>query len=191
MAELNGNRQVADWLLAHGAAAELSGVDRLVAACSRGDRETAEALLGEHPALRGRILPEHHVAMYEAAARGDTESLETMLDCGFDVNQGDEEIGKTALHAAAMAGRANSVRTLLARGASVTVRDREFRAQPLIWAAESARSKGGDDEEYREVARLLLEAGSPVDWEPPTDEPAEGVLDTLADWRRTLGGHDA
>ncbi len=42
VAELNGNRAVADWLVAHGASPELSAIDRLVAACSRGDREAAE-----------------------------------------------------------------------------------------------------------------------------------------------------
>src|SRR5205823_4926409 len=45
VAELNGNRAVADWLLAHGASPELSVVDRLVAACSRGDRAAVDALL--------------------------------------------------------------------------------------------------------------------------------------------------
>ena len=43
LAELNGNREVAAWLLAQGARPEMSAVDRLVAACSRGDRSTADA----------------------------------------------------------------------------------------------------------------------------------------------------
>src|SRR5881296_1173674 len=45
VAELNGNRAVADWLREHGASTELSEIDRLVAACSLGDRNTAEGLL--------------------------------------------------------------------------------------------------------------------------------------------------
>src|SRR2546427_3647855 len=55
LAELNGNRAVAEWLLTHGASPELSDLDRLVAACSRGDRAAAEALLVENPGLREEI----------------------------------------------------------------------------------------------------------------------------------------
>jgi hypothetical protein len=38
--------------------------------------------------------------------------------------------------------------------------------------------------EYEEVGRLLLDAGSPVDWQLPTDEPAEGVTEVLVEWQR-------
>jgi len=37
---------------------------------------------------------------------------------------------------------------------------------------------------YEEVGRLLLDAGSPVDWQLPTDEPAESVTEVLAEWQR-------
>jgi len=33
------------------------------------------------------------------------------------------------------------------------------------------------------VGKLLLDAGSPVDWATP-DEPAEGILEIVAAWRR-------
>ncbi len=183
VAELNGNRAVADWLAEHGGGGgELSEVDRLAAACGRGDRSTAEAMLSARPTLRGEIGAEHYGALYRAAERGDASPLETMLACGFDPNHGDE-IGKTALHAAAMAGRTDAVRILLAHGASVSVRDREFHAQPLVWAAEGSRNGNGDGRNYAAVARLLLDAGSPVEWEPG-EEPSEGVLDIIAAWRR-------
>src|SRR4051812_46715242 len=55
VAELNGNRTVADWLLAHGASPELMAVDRLVAACSRGDRAAVEGLLASNPGLQSEI----------------------------------------------------------------------------------------------------------------------------------------
>ncbi|MEO8623504.1 MAG: hypothetical protein ABI625_20675, partial [bacterium] len=62
-------------------------------------------------------------------------------------------------------------------------RDREFHGQPLVWAAEGSRSHGDRAGEYAEVGRLLLDAGSPVEWEPG-EEPAESILEILADWRR-------
>lgn len=186
VARLHGNAGVADWLLEHGAADEVSDIDRLVAACGRGDRAGAEGMLAARPGLRGEIGSEHYIALIQAAERGDVAVIECLLACGFDPDNGDDEIGKTALHAAAGAGQADAVRTLLAQGASVSVRDREFHAQPLVWAAESSRMHPENGHRYAAVARLLLEAGSPLDWERPTDEPAEELLDLLGEWRRTL-----
>ena len=183
VAELNGNRTVADWLLAHGASPELSEVDRLVAACSRGDRHAAEALLAGNPRLRDEITDDHYIAFHQAAERGDVRALEAMLTCGFDPNRPDAGIGKTALHTAAMEGWPEAVRLLLAHGASVQARDREFHGQPLIWAAEGSR-QGREGRDFAAVGKLLLDAGSPVEWETGA-EPAEGILEIVAVWRRS------
>jgi len=181
VAELNGNRAVADWLLAHGASPELSEVDRLVGACSQGDRAAAGALVARNPALRNEITDDHYIAFHQAAERGDVRALEAMLACGFDPNRPDAGIGKTVLHTAAMEGWPDAVRVLLAHGASVLVRDREFKGQPLIWAAEGSRHREGRD--FPAVAKLLLDAGSPLEWETGA-EPAEGILEIVATWRR-------
>ena len=183
VAELNGNRAVADSLLAHGASPELAEVDRLVAACSRGDRKAAEALLGKSPRLRDQITDDHYIAFHQAAERNDVGALEAMLACGFDSNRPDAGIGKTALHSAAMEGWPDAVRVLLAHGASVHVRDREFKGQPLVWAAEGSR-QGREGRDFAAVGKLLLDAGSPVEWETGA-EPAEGILEILASWRRS------
>jgi len=181
VAELNGNSEVAAWLLAHGAPRQLSEVDRLVAACSRGDSAAVAAMLEARPELRGAIGPEHYAALYRAAERNDTKALEAMLACGFDPDRGDESIGKTALHVAAMEGWPDAVRVLLAHGASVDVRDREFKAQPLIWAAEGSRTQR-TGREHAAVGRLLLDAGSPVDWRQG-EEPSEGIVEIVNAWR--------
>jgi ankyrin repeat protein len=188
MAELNGNREIADWLRAHGAPDDLLPVDRLVAACGRGDRAAAETLLAERPALRDEITDAHYATLHRAAEQGDVAVLALLLDCGFDPSRGDAEIGKTALHSAAMAGRPDSVRLLLARGASPDVRDREFNGQPLVWAAEGSRSHADRANEYAEVGRLLLRAGSTTEWQQPTEEPTEGIGEILAEWRRSADG---
>jgi len=181
VAELNGNRDVAIWLLTHGASSELSDVDRLVSAVSRGDSAAASAILEARPELPSAIGPEHYAAFYRAAERNDTKGLEAMLACGFDPNRGDESIGKTALHSAAMEGWPDAVRVLLAHGASVDVRDREFKAQPLIWAAEGSRTDRAD-RDHAAVGRLLLDAGSPVDWQQG-EEPSEAIIEIVNAWR--------
>jgi ankyrin repeat protein len=183
VAELNGNRAVADWLLAQGASPDLAVVDRLVAACSRGDRAAVDALLAAHPGLRNEITDDHYIAFHQAAERGDVAALKAMLACGFDPNRPDAGIGKTALHSAAMAGRPEAVRVLLAHGASVHVRDREFHGQPLIWAAEGSRTQHREGHDFAAVGKLLLEAGSPVEWEAGA-EPAEGLLEIVAAWQQ-------
>ena len=188
LAMLNGNREVAEWLRAHGASDELLPVDRLVAACGRGDRATAEAMLAERPSLRDELTDAHYATLRDAAEQGNVAVLALLLDCGFDPNHGDEEIGKTALHSAAMAGQPDAVRLLLSRGASPDVRDREFNGQPLIWAAEGSRSHGDRAREYAEVGRLLLRAGSTVEWQLPTDEPTEVITEILAAWQRDADG---
>jgi ankyrin repeat protein len=185
---LAGNRDVAAWLRAHGASDELLPVDRLIAACGRGDRAAAEAMLAERPALRDEITDAHYATLHRAAEQGDVAVLELLLDCGFDPNHGDAEIGKTALHSAAMAGQPGAVRVLLARGASPDVRDREFNGQPLVWAAEGSREHGDRARDYAEVGRLLLRAGSTVEWQLPTDEPTEGITEILAAWQRDADG---
>ncbi len=182
VAELNGNRAVADWLREQGASTELSEIDRLVAACSLGRREAAEALLAQNPGLRNAITDDHYIAFHQAAERSDVRALEAMLACGFDPNRPDAGIGKTVLHSAAMEGWPDAVRVLLAHGASVHVRDREFKGQPLIWAAEGSR-QGREGRDFAAVGRLLLDAGSPVAWET-TAEPAEGLLEIVEAWRR-------
>ncbi|MGH9160903.1 MAG: hypothetical protein ACRD2X_13085, partial [Vicinamibacteraceae bacterium] len=65
----------------------------------------------------------------------------------------------------------------------VTVRDREFHAQPLVCAAEGSRGRPQEGRDHTAVGHMLLDAGSPVDWEAG-EEPAEGILEILAEWRR-------
>jgi ankyrin repeat protein len=181
VAELSGNRDLAEWLMAHGAASDISDVDRLVAACSRGDRAGARAMIEKNTGLLTQIAGEHYGALYRAAERNDIAALEAMLACGFDPNRADESIGKTALHVAAMEGWPEAVRTLLLQGASVSVRDREFSAQPLIWAAEGSRTwREGRD--HRAVGQLLLDAGSPTEWAAGA-EPSEEILEIVNEWR--------
>lgn len=184
LAELHGHRASAAWLLAHGATDELTPLERFVAACGRGDRAAAEAMLRERPELRGELRPEHHRMLHVPAERGDAAVLEAMLACGFDPGAADKD-GVTALHRAAMAGHAAAVRVLLKFGAPVAALDGMFSATPLLWAAEGWSNGRHDGAEHVAVARALIAAGSPLDWTPPEAAPGpERVLEKLAELRR-------
>jgi len=184
IAELQGNAAVAAWLLAHGAVDELSPLQRFVAACARGDRAAADAMLRARPGLRSELQPEHHVMLHRPAESGNAAALETMVACGFDPNARDNE-RVTPLHRAAMGGHPDAVRALLAHGADVAALDGMFAAPPLVWAVEGRGHAGDRDAEFVAVARLLIAAGSPLEWTPPEGAPSpERTLEALAQLRR-------
>jgi hypothetical protein len=182
LAALHGNQEVAAWLLSQGASDELSSLERFVAACARGDRMRASEMVRANPGLRAELRREHHLMMHTAAERGNVAALETMLTCGFDPSSQDND-GVIALHRAAMAGSPEAVRVLLAHGASVQALDGMFSASPLVWASEGWRhpSPGVGDGHVR-AARLLIEAGSSLEWIPPEKAPdPEGTHEQLAE----------
>src|SRR5262249_45594289 len=94
----------------------------------------------------------------------------------------------TPLHRAAMGGHVDAVRVLLAHGADVHALDGMFAAPPLVWAVEGRRTvrhRGGD---HVGVARLLIAAGSPPEWNAPERAPSqEGTQEGLLELRRDAG----
>ena len=91
LAELYGNPEIAAWLLAHGAADELSPLERFIAACARARSPAADAILAAAPALPSELRPEHHLMLHRPAESGNAAVLETMLACGFDPQAKDKE----------------------------------------------------------------------------------------------------
>jgi ankyrin repeat protein len=186
LAELYGNREIAEWLLAHGATNELTALDRFVAICTRGDRHSAKAMLRDEPALRSELGREHHLLMHVPAERGDAKVLEAMLVCGFDPNVKDSD-GVTALHRAAMAGHVDATRVLIKHGAAVNALDGMFSGTPLLWAAEGW-GHHSNEAGFVEVARLLIAAGSSKVWDAPEKAPdPEGTHVKLAEVCRAAG----
>ena len=183
VAALFGNAEIAAWLLAHGAVDELSALDRFVAACARGDRAAADAMLAAYPDLRSELRPQHHRMLHRPAESGNAGVLETMLACGFETDAKDNE-SVTPLHRAAMGGHVEAVRVLLKYAADVAALDGMFSAPPLVWAVEGrSNAKGRGD--YVGVARLLIAAGSPLQWTPPVGAPGpERTLEGLIDLER-------
>jgi len=181
LAALHGNKEIAAWLEARGAKTDLSALEHFVSACANGDRAHALEMLHANPDLRGQLSREHHLMLHTPAERGDVAALETMLRCGFDPNTKDNE-SVTALHRAAMAGHVEAVRVLLAHGASVSALDGMFSASPLVWATEGRRhAKQGNGVDHIRAARLLIEAGSSLEWIPPEKAPdPEGTQEQLA-----------
>lgn len=183
LAELYGNRAIAERLLAFGATNELSEVEQFVAACARGDRAAADAMLRARPGVRDQLRPEHHLMMHRPAEAGQARVLETMLASGFDRDVRDKD-NVTPLHRAAMGGHPDAVRVLLKFGADVNARDGMFAATPLVWAVEG-RSHAEPGADHVAVARELIAAGSALEWTPPEGAPGpERTLEGLLELRR-------
>jgi ankyrin repeat protein len=183
LAELHGNRTVAERLLTLGALDELSPIERFVAACARGDRAAATTMLAAQPSLRADLRPEHHLLLHRPAESGNAPVLEAMLACGFHPDARDRD-NVTPLHRAAMGGHPEATRVLLAYGADVNARDGMFAAPPLVWAVEG-RGHAEPGADHVGVARVLIAAGSPVEWQPPDGAPGpERTLEGLIELRR-------
>jgi hypothetical protein len=191
LAELHGNHDIATWLLAHGAEDELSPLERFIAACARGDGTSATAMLDARPGLRGELRPEHHLMLHRPAESGNAVVLETMLASGFDPDARDKD-NVTPLHRAAMGGHPEAVRVLLAFGAPVNALDGMFSATPLVWAVEGRSDAARAGADHVAVARLLIEAGSSLDWTPPEGAPGpERTLEGLIELKRAAAGGDS
>ncbi len=170
LAEMHGNHDIAAWLLAHGAKDELSPLERFIGACAQGNRARADAMLKTDPTLRSQLRREHHLMLMVPAERGAAAVLDTMLACGFDPSVQDHD-GVTPLHQAAMHGRVEAARVLLAHRAPVNALDGMFSATPLLWAAEGWSHGSQEGADHPGVARLLIEAGSSLEWTPPDKAP--------------------
>lgn len=140
LAELGGNREIADLLVAAGAERhDLDPLDQFVAACLRADRDAVTSLRTDE--LVSRAQAERR-PLAEAASMGKRDAVRVMLDAGFDINAP----GRTALHEAALRGDLELVRALLEWGADPTIVDPQYNSTPLGWAQHAGRD---------EVAELL------------------------------------
>ena len=110
-----------------------------------------------------------------------------MLTCGFHPDARDKD-NVTPLHRAAMGGHPEATRVLLAHGADINARDGMFAAPPLVWAVEG-RGHAEPGADHVGVARVLIAAGSPVEWKPPDGAPhVEHTQENLIELRRAATG---
>jgi ankyrin repeat protein len=135
IAARRGRADVLNLLQERGAAIDLHGVDRLIAACARGHHGSIERLVASEPQLKQELIREGGTLLAEFAGNGNVDGLRCLLDLGVSpgalYREGDAyfEIGQdsTALHVAAWRAWPSAVKELIARGAPVNALDAKGR----------------------------------------------------------------
>jgi ankyrin repeat protein len=179
----HGHGAAADLLIRHGAnTADVSVVDRVIAAAVAADRARLDPLLADPAYRRSELEPDDHRMLSWAIRTGRQQAVPLLLAAGLDVNVRDLD-GSFPLHLAVAARSPEVVEALLAAGADVAALD--FDDRTALDAALVLADPVGD-----RIARRLRAAGArsspPVDrarlvelFERAADAVAFGDLDRL------------
>jgi ankyrin repeat protein len=147
----------------------LHGIDLLIAACAKADRETIQRLTEREPNLVQELTQEGGTLLAEFAGNNNVAGLQCLLDLGVSAaslyQEGDSyfDIAKdsTALHVAAWRAWPKAVKELLERGASVNVLDGKGRS-PLMVAVKACVDSYWTNRRSPESVEALLHAGAAV-----------------------------
>uniref|UniRef100_A0A372IQJ5 Ankyrin repeat domain-containing protein n=2 Tax=Paracidobacterium acidisoli TaxID=2303751 RepID=A0A372IQJ5_9BACT len=161
-----GRRDVLRSLERRGLLPALQGVERLIAACAKGDDEEVRRIAASEPEALRTLLTEGATLPGEFAGNGNIDGVRALLGLGVPVTAlypGDPyfEIPKdsTPLHVAAWRLQHAMVAFLLERGAPVNVSDGNGRT-PLQLAIRGSVASHWKERRSPELVRLLLEAGA-------------------------------
>lgn len=109
-------------------------------------------------------------ALIEAASRGDTNAIISLLDEGIDINAQDAN-GATALMRAVEAGQADAVKLLLDHRADVNIQGRFLGYSAIVFAVKSRNT---------DILEMLLDR---CDAKPPDLGFATGVAQLMGNPR--------
>jgi ankyrin repeat protein len=167
LAARRGRGDVLELFERRGIALELSGVERLIAACARNDTEAARKIVAREPKLVDELIAQGGQLLAEFAGNGNTNGVRQLLDLGVDVGaqfkggDGYWDVARdsTALHVAAWRASHATVKLLIERGAPIDSRDGKGRT-PLALAVKACVDSYWTERRSPESVEALLRAGA-------------------------------
>jgi ankyrin repeat protein len=162
-----GRSDVLELFRQRGIPVDLSGVDRLIAACAMGDAASAQATAASEPGLMGELRAMGGTLLAKFAGTCNPPGVARLLDLGVDVaapfTEGDgywdEPKNSLAIHVAAWRGCTPVVRLLIERGSPVDLPDAKGRT-PLALAVKACVDSYWTETRSPESVRALLDAGA-------------------------------
>ena len=172
---------------------ELRAVERLIAACARGDTTEIRSMTVREPELVAELLSEGGARLAEFAGNGNTAGVRCLLDLGVDVRAPYEKgdgywdvaPNSMALHVAAWRAQHATVTLLIERGSPVDVVDGKGRT-PLALAVRACVDSYWTEMRSPESVDALLRAGASVSG-IPFPSGYEEVDELLRQHRRSAG----
>jgi ankyrin repeat protein len=169
IAARRGRGDVLDLLERRGFAVELAGVQRVIAACARGEAAAVTLLAEAEPGLRAELAAEGGRLLAEFAGNGNVEGIRLLLELGIDAGAPNLEPdtyfdiakGGTALHTAAWRMQHAVVRLLIESGAPVNATDGKGRTA-LALAVKACVDSYWKERRSPESVAMLLGAGAAV-----------------------------
>jgi ankyrin repeat protein len=148
---------------------DLHGVDGLIAACAKGDRDAVTLLVAGEPRLALELIAEGGTLLAEFASNGNVEGLRCLLGLSVSATalytEGDLyfDIAKnsTALHVAAWRAWPSAVMELIARGSPVNALDGKGRT-PLSLAVKACVDSYWTNRRSPDSVDALLKAGASI-----------------------------
>ena len=170
MAAHRGRGDALAMLERRGVALAFHGVDRLIAACARDDRDAIRSLMASEPNLVTELRERGGTLLAEFAGVGNVSGVRHLLDCGVGpgalYEQGDGYFGiaknSTALHVAAWRAWPEVVKELIARGAPVNAVDARGRTA-LALAVKACVDSYWKWRRSPDSVKALLNAGATAD----------------------------
>jgi ankyrin repeat protein len=158
IAERYGDDAAVELLLGSGARDHRGPRDRLIGACARGDRASAESLLAAAPDLVASLTPNDHSFLSAFARAGRREAVAMMLDAGFDIEAKADDMICSGFVYAAMNGDVAMLRLFMERGCDLNAAHKHGgnALGSALYCAVHFRAPGGD---YAAAVELLLAAG--------------------------------
>jgi ankyrin repeat protein len=169
IAARRGRGAVLKLLERRGIPLELHGVDRLIAACAKGDRDSIEVIRVEEPGLVQELLAHGGTLLAEFAGNANVDGLRCLLDLGVSVDalyrRGDGYFGiakdSTALQVAAWRGWPSAVKVLIEAGAAVNAVDAQGRTA-LMQAVKACVDSYWKYRRTPDSVEALLKAGATI-----------------------------